>query len=152
MNQRTKLRKLLEMERRLSAQIHALRIANMTEARVRQGREQGDPLAGVKALAAARRALHMCVESGSLLLSPLLYDVQLGCDELGRLLRNELIRRLLVDEIDEALASKCMGVLSAQIEAGQWPDWREDWDEVENKVCAKLAARTGVPHTTPTIY
>ena len=59
MNQRTKLRKLLEEERRLSAQIHAQRISDFAKARARQGREQGDPLAGTKALVAAQTcALH----------------------------------------------------------------------------------------------
>jgi hypothetical protein len=147
MNQRTKLRALLEEERRISARIHALRIANATEERARRGREQGDPLASAKALAAARRALHSLVYSGYPLLHPLLNEVQVGVDEIRRLFRHEIISRLLTDTIDETLANECMRELSAQIDAGQWPNWKEEWDAVEDQVCAKLAAKTGAPHT-----
>ena len=32
--------------------------------------------------------------------------------------------------------------LSAQIEQGIWTNWRDEWQLVEDEVCAKLAAKT----------
>jgi hypothetical protein len=131
----------------VSAQIHAERIADFAEARARWGREQGDPLAGVKALVAARRALRLLTQNGYPLLAPLLWEVQFGLDEIARMFRRELVRRLLLDTIDEAQAAECLRELSAQIDAGEWEDWRQDWNEVEDQVCAKLAAQTAAPVT-----
>ena len=145
---RKALRAILEEDRRLSAQIHAQRIADFAKARARWGREQGDPLAGTKALIAARRALRMLTEDGYYpLLVPLMYEVHIRVDAIARLFRRELVRRLLLDTIEEPLATECMQVMSAQIDGGQWPDWRQDWDEVEDQVCAKLAAEKAAPVT-----
>jgi len=135
-----KLRALLEEERRLSAEIHAQRIADFAEERARRGREAGDPLAGAKALVAAWRALRMLTENGYPLLLPLLHEVRFGLDEMARLFRCELVRRLLLDKIEEPQATECMRELSAQIDSGEWEDWREEWKEVEDQVCTKLAA------------
>jgi hypothetical protein len=107
-----------------------------------------DPLIGAKALIAAKRTLIILARNGYPKLLPLLYEVQLGVDAIAKLFRRELVRRLLLDTIPEPKAAEGMQVLSGLIDAGQWPDWRQDWDEVEDQVCAKLAAKTGTLHTT----
>jgi hypothetical protein len=33
--------------------------------------------------------------------------------------------------IEDAKANECLALLSGQIEAGEWPDWRKDFDEME---------------------
>jgi hypothetical protein len=143
MTSRKKLRELLEQDRQKSAEVHAARITDIAEARARLGRQQGDPLAGVKALVAARNDLRMLTQNP--LLVPLLHEVQFGLDEIARLFRRELIRRLLLEKIEEQNAAECLRTLSAQVDSGEWENWRQDWMEVEDQVCEKLAAERTAP-------
>jgi hypothetical protein len=144
MNQKTKLRKLLEEERRLSAQIHARRIFDFAKARARQGREQGDPLAGTRALVAAQRALYMLATQGYPLLRPLLFEVQFAVAEIRRLLLSELVRRLMLDEVPEPQATEACAMLQGLAEEGFWPTCQDDVEDVEaqlNEADAALQQR-----------
>ena len=59
-------------------------------------------------------------------------------DQIGRLVRAELIKRLLIGPDDEA-AKQALIALSAHIDRGIWKNWRTEWLEVENCVCADIS-------------
>jgi hypothetical protein len=58
---------------------------------------------------------------------------------MGRLIRAELIKRLLIGPDDE-VAKQALIALSAQIERGIWKNWSAEWQLVEDRVCADISS------------
>lgn len=106
-------------------------IVDFVAAERERGRTDPDPLISARALIAAQRTLIILTRNGYPKLLPLLHDVQIGVDKIGHMFRQELVRRILLNLIPEPKASEVLQELSGMVEAGQWPDWRQDWDEVE---------------------
>lgn len=70
---------------------------------------------------------------------PMLRMVSSTLDEIGRLIRAELIKKLLIGPDDE-VAKQALIALSAQIERGLWKNWSAEWQEVEDRVCADISS------------
>lgn len=70
---------------------------------------------------------------------PMLRMVSSTLDEIGRLIRAELIKKLLIGPDDE-VAKQALIALSAQIERGLWKNWSAEWQEVEDQVCADISS------------
>lgn len=73
----------------------------------------------VRAIFAAHKTLMILVENGYPQLQPALAEMLIGVEEIARMFRRELCRRLLTDDqIDEARAA------AAVAELARWPDWQ----------------------------
>ena len=59
-----------------------------------------------------------------------------GMDEIVRLCRREIARRLLRGRIEAAEQNECHQLLSLLIRTGQWPNWREEIREIEDALYA----------------
>jgi hypothetical protein len=103
-------------------------------------RAKPEKLILLKAMLSVRRCYEALSQNGFPEFAPLLHEVQAGIDMIGRLARRILMRRILLDTIDAAAASRCIKELSELIERGQWPNWSEEFQEVEDEVCADIVA------------
>jgi hypothetical protein len=54
-----------------------------------------------------------------------------GLDEGLRLCCRELVRRFLLRRIEVSEESECLQLLGSVIEKGHWPNWREEFSEIE---------------------
>ena len=94
-------------------------IVQFVEDERNRGRTDPDPLIMVRAIFAAHKTLMILVENGYLQLQPVLQEMLIGVEEIARMFRRELCRRLLTDDqIDEARAA------AAVAELARWPDWQ----------------------------
>ena len=59
-----------------------------------------------------------------------------GLDEIVRLCRRDLVRRLLMGRIEIPEESECLQFFNSQIETGQWPNWLEEIHEIETALHA----------------
>jgi len=87
----------------------------------------------VKDFLAARRTFQVLVDVGY----PhqrYLFDLELFIIEVERQVRRQLVRALLLGTDEEA--EKCLRVL----ERGRWRNWRAEFQEVEDEVCADIEA------------
>lgn len=109
---------------------------------VEKARTDPDVVVCTRALVGARQCFRLLCRHGYREFLPHLREMELGIFAIKRICLKELVRRLLVGTIDEEKAAECLQILSELIDTGQWPDWREDWCEWEDEVCAKLAAKT----------
>jgi hypothetical protein len=102
---------------------------------LRQGLAQENPLQQVRLWLDAKRTFEFLCWMGFPHQAFVKSVDEVIC-EVNRLLRRLLVRRLLLGTTDEEEAKKCLLALSY----GCWPDWEEEWDEVEDEVIADIDA------------
>ena len=108
-------------------------VASLEAARERS-RSDPDPVIPARAIAGARRALGVFAEYGFPQLRPHAQLMREGCETIRRLACKELVRRLLLDQVNETQAGEALRLLQSLVDSGQWESYKEDVDEVEAKL------------------
>jgi len=96
-----------------------------------------DPVVAAKALITARDTFSLLARNGYPSFAPLLFDMQNTADDIARIFRKELVRRLLTQEISDKKAGACLRELSGIIER-EWVRWEQTLAEVEAELAAKV--------------
>lgn len=87
-----------------------------------------EPLVSMKALVELRTVLGFLVSAGQVEFEMQIDQIDCGIVRIGRAARDQLVTRFLARETPAEELELISSTLVSMIEAGQWPEWRTEFD------------------------